>query len=202
MTSCTGKISGDSLAPQEYHNPYRPISNRRSISVQHARFSGQLRYFGGHSLMNLSHGQSLMSYFRSRYRIRGLYFLDEPETALSPKSQLELLAVLTEMSRAGHAQFIIASHSPMLLACPGADIYSFDSAPVSRIRYEDTEHYRVYREFMENRERYLQQSKAQTPKPKGKAQRHKGKKTIKCPKPKVKEKAQNPLLDTIQGNLS
>jgi predicted ATPase len=109
--------------------------------------------------MNLSHGQSLMSYFRTRYRIRGLYFLDEPETALSPKSQLELLAVLTEMSGAGHAQFIIASHSPMLLACPGADIYSFDTAPVSRIRYEDTEHYKVYSEFMRNRDEFMKLNK-------------------------------------------
>jgi predicted ATPase len=119
----------------------------------------QLRYFGGHSLMNLSHGQSLMSYFRSRYRIRGLYFLDEPETALSPKSQLELLSVLSEMSQAGHAQFIIASHSPMLLACPGADIYSFDTTPVSRIRYEDTEHYKVYSEFMKNRDEFMKLNK-------------------------------------------
>jgi predicted ATPase len=116
---------------------------------------GQLNYFGGHSLMSLSHGQSLMSYFRSRYRIRGLYFLDEPETALSPRSQLELLAVISEMSRADHAQFIIASHSPLLLACTGADIYSFDTAPVSKIHYEETEHFRVYREFMENRGKFL-----------------------------------------------
>jgi predicted ATPase len=119
---------------------------------------GQLNYFGGRSLMNLSHGQSLMSYFRARYRIRGIYFLDEPETALSPKSQLELLDVLAEMSGAGHAQFIIASHSPLLLACPGADLYSFDSAPICPITYEQTAHFRVYRDFMEHRSRYLDHS--------------------------------------------
>jgi predicted ATPase len=116
---------------------------------------GQLRYFGGKSLMTLSHGQSLMSFFRARYRIKGLYLLDEPETALSPKSQLALLQLLGEMSQAGHAQFILATHSPILLACPGAQILSFDSIPISPIAYEETEHYRLYKSFMENPDRYL-----------------------------------------------
>ncbi|MBW1722421.1 MAG: AAA family ATPase [Deltaproteobacteria bacterium] len=114
-----------------------------------------LDYFGGKSLSTQSHGQSLMSYFRARYKRRGLYFLDEPETALSPKSQLQLLSLLQEMGRAGHAQFIIATHSPILLACPGARIYNFDTIPISLIEYEDTEHYRIYREFFKNPERVL-----------------------------------------------
>lgn len=116
---------------------------------------GQLKHFGGVSLLTQSHGQSLMSYFRKRYQLRGLYFLDEPETALSPSTQLELLRVLAKMSAAGHAQFIVATHSPILLACPGATIYSFDTAPVSQVAYEDTEHFRVYRDFLADRERYL-----------------------------------------------
>jgi predicted ATPase len=118
---------------------------------------GQLRYFGGRSLVSQSHGQSLMSYFRSRYKVEGLYLLDEPETALSPRSQLELLDVLTKMSFAGHAQFIIATHSPILLACPGAVIYSFNQVPLQTIKYEETEHYQIYRAFMENRNDYLKQ---------------------------------------------
>lgn len=115
---------------------------------------GQLDYFGGKSLMTQSHGQSLMAFFRSRYAIEGLYLLDEPETALSPSSQLELLALLKEMGAAGHAQFIVATHSPILLACPDAVIYSFDCSPVAPIAYEDTEHYRVYKAFMANPEQY------------------------------------------------
>lgn len=107
-----------------------------------------LNYFGGKSLMTQSHGQSLMSYFGSRYRIKGLYILDEPETALSPKSQIALLKLLEETSLAGHAQFLIATHSPILLACAGAKIFSFDQIPVGTIAYEATEHYRVYRDFM------------------------------------------------------
>lgn len=116
---------------------------------------GMLRYFGGRSLMNQSHGESLLTYFGSRYAIKGLYLLDEPETALSPSSQIKLVRILTETAARGDAQFIIASHSPILLACPGAMIYSFDETPPREVAYEETEYYRVYREFMENREKFL-----------------------------------------------
>lgn len=114
-----------------------------------------LGYFGGKSLMSQSHGESLMSYFSTRYRIKGLYLLDEPETALSPRSQLGFLRLLREISVEGAAQFIIASHSPILLACPEATIYSFNGKAVEKIDYEETEHYQIYRAFMEDRERYL-----------------------------------------------
>jgi len=109
---------------------------------------GQLEYFGGKSLVTQSHGQSMMSYFRSRYQIKGIYLLDEPETALSPRSQLELLEIIKENSEAGHAQFIIATHSPILLACKGARIFSFDHVPVRTIKYKETEHYKVYKNFL------------------------------------------------------
>ena len=111
---------------------------------------GQIDYFGGKSLIAQSHGQSIMSFFKSRYKIKGLYLLDEPETALSPKNQLELLKLLQEMGSLGHAQFIVATHSPILLACPGSVIYSFDHTPMKTIQYEDTEYYRIYKTFMEN----------------------------------------------------
>lgn len=117
-----------------------------------------LKYFGGKSLVTQSHGQSLMSFFKSRYQIKGLYLLDEPETALSPRSQVEFVKLLQEMGEQGHAQFIVATHSPMLLACPGAEIYSFDEIPVRPVSYEDTEHYRIYKSFMENPDRYFQVS--------------------------------------------
>jgi predicted ATPase len=109
---------------------------------------GQLEYFGGKSLVTQSHGQSSMSLFRARYRIRGLYFLDEPEAALSPRSQMELLRIVTETSSKGAAQFIISTHSPLLMACPGAALYSFDGCPIGRIGYEQTEHYRIYKDFL------------------------------------------------------
>jgi predicted ATPase len=114
-----------------------------------------LDYFGGESLLTQSHGQSIMSFFRARYQIKGLYLLDEPETALSPKTQLEMLELLGAMARAGHAQFIIATHSPILLACPDATIYSFDCPTVSSVEYEETEHYRIFEDFMRDRRKYL-----------------------------------------------
>ncbi|MFC1890905.1 AAA family ATPase [Thermodesulfobacteriota bacterium] len=114
-----------------------------------------LKYFGGKSLITQSHGQSLMSLFRKRYKIKGLYLLDEPETALSPKSQLELLKIIKGMSEAGHAQFIIASHSPILLACPDSKIFCFDNNNLRCMDYEETEYYKVYRAFMMDRTKYL-----------------------------------------------
>lgn len=125
-----------------------------SLDAWAAADPGQLAPFGGRSLLTQSHGQSLMSYFRNRYRIKGLYLLDEPETALSPRSQLELLRLLREMGTAGHAQFVVATHSPILLACTGARIYTFDRTPVQPVRYEQTEHYRLYRDFLADPEAY------------------------------------------------
>jgi predicted ATPase len=111
---------------------------------------GQLEYFGGRSLVSQSHGQSLMAFFQSRYRIPGLYLLDEPETALSPATQLRFARLVRDMAAAGHAQFLIASHSPIILACPGATIYNFNASPVAPIDYRQTEHYQVYKRFMED----------------------------------------------------
>ncbi|MFH1981324.1 MAG: AAA family ATPase [Pseudomonadota bacterium] len=109
---------------------------------------GQLDYFGGRSLLSQSHGQSIMSFFRARYTVPGLYLMDEPETALSPKTQLELLDLLKRLGGAGNAQFIMATHSPILLACPDARIYSFDHTPIRRVAYKETDHYRIYRQFL------------------------------------------------------
>lgn len=116
---------------------------------------GQLELFGGKSLITQSHGQSLMSFFRSRYKLKGLYLLDEPETALSPSTQLELLQLLNKNAAEGHAQFIVVTHSPILLACENATIYNFDTMPLAPVEYEDTEHFRVFRDFLNHREKYL-----------------------------------------------
>jgi predicted ATPase len=116
---------------------------------------GLLDYFGGRSLLTQSHGQSLISFFKARYAVRGLYLLDEPETALSPQTQIGLLQFLNKVSKTGQAQFVIATHSPILLACPGAMIYSFDRAPIQPVQYEQTDHYRTYRSFMIDRHQYL-----------------------------------------------
>ena len=108
---------------------------------------GRLKYHGGRILNTLSHGEGMLSYFRGRFQVKGLYFLDEPESALSPASQLKFLNLLQQLGAEGKAQFIIATHSPILLACPGAQIFSFDGAHIQEVRYHDTAHYRIYRQF-------------------------------------------------------
>jgi predicted ATPase len=101
-----------------------------------------------------SHGQAFFQLFRSRFVPGGLYLLDEPESPLSPLSQLALLAMLKDMVEA-EAQFIIATHSPILLALPGARILDFDAQPVRWAAYEDLEHVKLTREFLADPERFL-----------------------------------------------
>jgi predicted ATPase len=105
-----------------------------------------------------SHGQSFLKLFQSRFVPGGLYLLDEPEAPLSPQSQLALLAMMTDMV-AQNGQFIVATHSPILLAFPGARIYSFDSAPVIRAEYDALEHVKLTRDFLNAPERYLRHLK-------------------------------------------
>ena len=139
-----GQVPGSFCGSDIFHH-FRQILDEWA-----AADPGQLDYFGGRSLMTQSHGESLMSFFRARYRIKGLYLLDEPETALSPRNQLGLLEVMRKAGEGGHAQFVIATHSPLLLASPRAVIYTFDRIPLRPIEYRDTEHYRIYRDFLEN----------------------------------------------------
>lgn len=144
-----GKVAGSLFSSQVFHR-FSEILEEWAVDDP-----GILDYFGGQSLLTQSHGQSLMSYFRNRFKIPGLYFMDEPETALSPKTQIELLNLIRQMSEAGHAQFIIASHSPILLACPDAVIYSFDGDELEPIPYEETDYYRVTKDFLQNTHDYL-----------------------------------------------
>jgi predicted ATPase len=101
-----------------------------------------------------SHGQSFLKLFQSRFVPGGLYLLDEPEAPLSPQSQLALLAMLGDMVAQG-GQFVIATHSPILLAYPGARIYSFDETPVAEVAYADLPHVTITRDFLIDPERYL-----------------------------------------------
>jgi len=152
-----GPVPGSYFSSEEFRNFAQLLDDWATATP------GVLGYFGGKSLMTQSHGQSLMSYFRSRYQIKGIYLADEPETALSPTTQLELLRVLRDMAAAGHAQFIIATHSPILLACPGATIYSFDQIPVAPVAYEETRHYQIYRAFLADPRQYLDDGGSRRP---------------------------------------
>jgi predicted ATPase len=108
-----------------------------------------LETYGGKSLLVQSHGQSHLAFFSNRFRLEGLYLLDEPENALSPKSQLLFLELLRKFSESGVSQFILSTHSPILLSLPGARIYCFDRPPLKPVEYEDTEHFQVYQRFFE-----------------------------------------------------
>ncbi len=101
-----------------------------------------------------SHGESFLDYFTAHLDAPGLYLLDEPETPLSPQRQLALLALLADAARAG-AQLVVATHSPILLALPGARIYALDDAGARETPYAELEHVRVTRDFLNAPERYL-----------------------------------------------
>lgn len=103
-----------------------------------------------------SHGESFLAIAQRQLRSNGLYFLDEPEAALSPQRQLMLLAEIDGCAKRG-AQFFIASHSPILLGLPDAEILSFDDGPIHPCRYEETSSYQVTEMFINHRERLLRQ---------------------------------------------
>ena len=97
-----------------------------------------------------------MSILTDKFRGKGLYLLDEPEAALSPNRQLAALAAIHGLVQ-DQSQFIIATHSPILLAYPRAKILQFDDMGITEVRYEDTEHFAITRDFLNNYPRRLQQ---------------------------------------------
>jgi len=109
----------------------------------------------GAGLHMRSHGEAFMALLQG-FRGEGFYLLDEPEAALSPNRQLAALTVIDQLVKQG-AQFIIATHSPILLAYPRAKILSFDGTGIAEISYEDTEHYAVTRDFLNHYPRRLEQ---------------------------------------------
>ena len=110
--------------------------------------------FGNLNLHHVSHGESFMAMANHRLGPDGLYIFDEPEAALSPQRQLALLARIHELVRA-RSQFIIATHSPILMAYPGALLYSLSERGIEEVEYEQTEHFALTRDFLLDRERYL-----------------------------------------------
>lgn len=110
--------------------------------------------YGGRALHEQSHGEAFMALLKNRFGGKGLYLLDEPEAALSPSRQLTVLVRMHELVQKG-AQFVIATHSPILMAYPGAMIYAFTEEGIRQTPYEETEHYQVTRSFLMNPRRML-----------------------------------------------
>lgn len=113
--------------------------------------------YGGRSLHEQSHGESFLSLFLNRFNGRALYLLDEPEAALSPQRQLTFLRILKDLTAEGNCQFIIATHSPILLGYPEAKILSFDGGTIQEIDYEMTDHYRITKYFLDHRQKFLKE---------------------------------------------
>jgi predicted ATPase len=113
-----------------------------------------LRAYGGKSLHAQSHGESFLALFTNRFE-QGLYILDEPEAALSPQRQLSFLRVIHDLESPGHAQFLISTHSPILLAYPGASLLSMDGPEIRPVAYHDTDHYQVTKQFLDSPERFF-----------------------------------------------
>lgn len=112
--------------------------------------------YGNKSLHELSHGESFMTLVMERFFGNGLYILDEPEAALSPTRQLALLAHVHRLVQAS-SQFIIATHSPILMSYPNATIYSLENEAIQKVEYTDTEHFVVSKQFLNNHTAMLEE---------------------------------------------
>ncbi len=113
-----------------------------------------LQSYGGKSLHKLSHGESFLALVENRFSPDGLYILDEPEAAISPMRMLRLMADVNALAKRG-AQFIISTHSPILITLPDSDIIRFSDTGLEHVEYQETEHYQVTKDFLANPERML-----------------------------------------------
>ena len=120
------------------------IAQIDALAEEHPEFH---EVFGGRSGATRSHGEGHLDVFRRRIDGRGIYLFDEPEAALSPSRQIEFLQIVHAAERRGDAQFIIATHSPMLMAYPGATVLHLTEHGLLERPFESTDHFRVLREF-------------------------------------------------------
>ncbi|WP_295150426.1 AAA family ATPase [uncultured Peptoniphilus sp.] len=128
-----------------------------ATEVEELAVSGPANFYdsyGGKPLHDQSHGESFRSLILNRFRPKGIYLLDEPEAALSPTSQMSLLCVIDELVKKD-SQFIIASHSPIILAYPNADIFEFNQKGLEKKSYKETEAYSVTKVFLDDPERMM-----------------------------------------------
>ncbi len=141
------------LRAESFFNVATEIENLDAEPAASARI---IESYGGKSLHEQSHGESFLALLTERFGGHGLYILDEPEAALSPQRQLAVLARIHDLVL-NDSQFIIATHSPILMAYPDSLIYQCGKDGISPIAYEDTEHFQVTRDFLANPERMLRE---------------------------------------------
>lgn len=129
------------------------IIERMSESMNYSLFNARKNY--GENMQAFSHGEAYLKILQTRIMDKGIYLLDEPEAALSPLKQLSLIAFILEVLKSKNAQFIISTHSPILMGMPGSTIYEIQENSMQHVQYEETDHYRITKTFLNNRDYYL-----------------------------------------------
>jgi len=143
---------------KDVENEYQ---GRSKMAMDYARMPYESQIHGlqeryGDGLDNYSHGESFLTLFQARFVPGGLYLLDEPEAPLSPLRQLALISLLKSMVLQD-AQFIVATHSPIVMAFPEAVILNFDKLPIHPVEYDELEHVKLVKEFLNNPDAFLRQ---------------------------------------------
>jgi predicted ATPase len=137
----------------EFQAQFASLLDSRNADPDFTMWGDPYQFYGGRSLHARSHGEALLSILQNRIR-SGLFLFDEPESALSPQRQLSLLSHMSELVRAGGSQFVVATHSPILLTFPAARILSFDHDAVNTVQLEETSQYQITRSILQNPARY------------------------------------------------
>ena len=127
------------------------------IDEQAREFGGReaYSYYGGQSLHDQSHGEAFLSLFTNRFDKKGIYILDEPEAAMSPQRLLTFIALLRDLTKDKEVQFIISTHSPILMSYPYSQLYYIITSGISEMKYTDTEHYQLTKDFLNSPDRYF-----------------------------------------------
>lgn len=129
------------------------IIEQMSQSMNYTLFEMRRQY--GDDMQAYSHGEAYLKILQTRIADKGVYLLDEPEAALSPLKQLSLMAFILEVLRSDNAQFIIATHSPILMGMPDCTLYEVQEDGLQQVSYKDTDHYRITKTFLDNPQHYL-----------------------------------------------
>ena len=132
----------------------KSIFSKNLAKMPHAGTLNDIKSLYGNGLHLKSHGEGYIELFHSRFIPGGLYILDEPETPLSPMRQLGFISMIKDMVN-DNSQFIIATHSPIIMAYPGATIISLDELPIKEVNYNDLEHVNLTRSFLNDPDSYL-----------------------------------------------
>ena len=129
------------------------IIEKMSESMNYSLHNMRKNY--GDNMQAYSHGEAYLKILQTRIANKGIYLLDEPEAALSPLKQLSLIALILEVLKHNNAQFIISTHSPILMGIPNARLYQIDESGIEHVQYKETDHYRITKTFLENPGYYL-----------------------------------------------